>query len=165
MSGRKTSDNNQWGLVSTDGTRATAGAAAVVDGDGVEPITDENGALWARAAGSAVTPSNPLQRYDNGGNFAGAQEHQVSAAPVTVLRLFGFKSTAGTEYIQVYDVNGAAAGTPLYQVAVPQDGSFSIDLGIAGRPFANGLTVALSTTPGSLTAGSAGLWLNAEYVN
>ena len=104
------------------------------------------------------------QYYDNGGAFASLQEHQVAATAIAVKRLYGFKSTAVTEFLQVYDVAGAAAGIPLIQLAIPENSSFSIDLGADGRAFANGLTVALSTASGSLVAGSAGLWLNAEFV-
>lgn len=109
------------------------------------------------------TPPSGLQRYDNGDAFAPQQEHQVSVAAGVALRIYGFKTTSGTEFLQVYDVAGAAAGVPFMQLAVPELSSFSIDFGAAGRALAAGLTVALSSASGALVAGSAGLWLNAEF--
>ena len=163
MTGQKTNDNTQWGLVSSDGTRATAGFASAPDGDGVEPLVDKEGVLWARDAASPIDPSTGLVRYDNGGAFALQGTANVSAVPGTLIRVFGFKTGAGVEFVQLYDTaGGVPAGVPFAQFPVAANGSFSLDFGVTGRALAAGLVVALSTSPTSFVAAGATMWVNAE---
>lgn len=165
MAGNKTNDNTQWGLASSDGTRATAGAVAAADGDGIEPTVDLDGRIWARDAASPIVPGSPLIRYDNGGAFAPQATAVVAAAPATLLRVYGFKTGANVEYVQLYDLAaGPPAGVPFAQFAVPQDGNFSLDFGATGRPLVNGLVVALSTSAIGFAGAVATMWVNAELV-
>ena len=46
--------NTQWGLVSSDGTRAGAGFASLSPGEGAPPLVDEEGRLWTRAIDPAL---------------------------------------------------------------------------------------------------------------
>lgn len=165
MSGTKTGDNQQWGLVSPDGTRAGAGFGALPAGDGGEPLIDTESRIWTRDAGSPIDPGTPLIRYDNGGAFAGQTTAVISAAPATLIRVFGFKTGGGVEYLQLYDLAaGPPAGVPFAQLPVAQDGSFSLDFGITGRPLVTGLVAALSTSAVAFVAAGATMWINAELV-
>lgn len=57
----KNGQNTQWGLVSSDGTRAGAGFASLSPGEGAPPLVDEEGRLWTRAIDPALmTPVGSL---------------------------------------------------------------------------------------------------------
>ena len=165
MSGTKTTDNSQWGLATSDGTRATGLKPPAVDGHGIEPVVDLDGRVWTRDGLSPIDPALGVIRYDNAGAFAGQGIALVAVLPLTLLRIFGFKTGANVEYIQLYDLAaGPPAGVPFAQFAVPQDGDFSLDFGVTGRPLTTGLVVALSTSAVAFVAAGATMWLNAELV-
>lgn len=162
MTGIKTGDNGQWGLASELGTRLDAGLASVPNGDGIPPLVDNDGRLWTRDAGSPVPSFGDVQFYDPA---ALAAAHVVSAFPATVLRIYGFKTGAGTEYVQLLNLAAAPGGgeTPVASIPITQNGTFSLGFPY-GRILGVGIVVALSSTPAVFAAGTASLWANAEWL-
>ncbi len=162
MSGLKTQDNQQFALVSTTGARAVP----LTTGQGIEPLADGHGRLFTIVSGMGpIPPGTPLIRYDNGGAFAGQTTANIAVVPRTLIRVFGFKTGANVEYVQLYDTaGGVPVGVPFAQFPCPQNGAFSLDFGFSGRPLANGLVVSLSTSATAFAAAGATMWINAELV-
>jgi hypothetical protein len=109
MSGIKTEFNNQWGLVSADGTSPVpADVAATPAGNGTYPLVDEYGRPYVRvagAAGGAVTriPASPPTQAD-----AARSAHVVTVQSFSIAGdLIAYSMTAGNDggmarYLQVW---------------------------------------------------------------
>ncbi len=159
MAGLKTQDNTQFALVATNGARPVP----LTPGEGIEPLADSEGRLIVNVASIGPAPGAVIY-YDNGGAFAAQSVANVAAVSRTLIRVYGFKTAAGVEYLQLYNTaGGVPVGTPFAQFPVPQDGAFSLDYG-NGRLLSAGLVVALSTTATVYTAAAASMWLNAELI-
>jgi hypothetical protein len=159
MSGRKTNDNSQFAIVSADGTRATAGALPGANGDGLEPIADEQGRLWVRLASNIAPPGFPNRVQDSAAALINSE--QVYAGPCVLSVISGFNND-GTllRYAQVYDLAGApgAGDVPVQSIPVAPmaEWSWSPDL----WEFTDGIWFALSSTALSFTdpGGALGFW-------
>lgn len=162
MAGAKTTDNSQFAAVSADGTRAGAGLAAVVDGNGVEPLSDEEGRLWARVV-SSVGPAG-FGTPGQGSSAALTNSEQISAG-ARLLRLVSGANTGLVQvFAQIYDLAGApgAATVPVQSIPLPAVGEFS--WAPYDWAFANGIWFALSTTPIGFTSPGAGVgFWNAQW--
>lgn len=80
----------------------------------------------------------------------------VSVSPTILYGLSGYNS-GPAQFIQLHDASAAPANgaVPVHSIAVAAAGNFSIDFGVYGMAFANGLYIANSTTAPTLTAGAA----------
>lgn len=158
MAGRKTQDNTQFALVATNGARPMP----LTPGEGIEPLADSQGRLYVLVANGPVPPGETIDYYDNGGAFAPQITAVVRATPGSLVRVYGFKTAAGVEYVQLYNLAaGPPSGVPFAQFPVGQNGTFSLDFATP-RPLSVGLVVALSTSPTSFVAAAASMWVNAE---
>lgn len=110
---------------------------------------------------AAVTNSSPT----NATTAAVASSLVVKASAGTLFGLSGYNSKASAQFIQIHDsatlpTDGAV---PKIVITVPASSNFSMDLGIYGRRFTNGITVCNSSTIGTKTIGSADCWLDVQY--
>lgn len=80
-------------------------------------------------------------------------------------RLFVLNSNAAARYIQIFDLASlpADATVPNVVFEVPATSSYTMDFGIYGRPFQNGIVVCNSTTLATKTLGSADSWFDALW--
>ena len=162
MAGRKTGDNVQFAIVSADGTRATAGALPLADGDGIEPIADENGQLWVRVSQSITPPGYPTREQASAAALTDAEVVHNGAAVLSVINGLN-NDGAVLHYAQVYDL--AAAPGPgdvpiqVIPVAPMAEWSWSPDL----WEFTNGIVVAMSTVPMSFASAGAVMFWQANF--
>ena len=80
----------------------------------------------------------------------------VSAGATILFGISGYNS-GPAQFIQLHDRVAALAGgeVPVLNIAVGAAANYSIDFGVYGMTFANGLMVANSSTAATLTAGAA----------
>lgn len=78
----------------------------------------------------------------------------------------GYNSLASAQFIQVHDANilPADAAVPTLVFAVAASSNFSLDFGIKGRKFNNGIVICNSTTANTKTIGAANCFIDAQYV-
>ena len=163
MSGLKTRDNTQFGLVSADSTRAGGGAASLAPSEGVEPLCDTEGRLWVRMVGGIVPPGFPTKVQASAAALTNSE--QIHAGPCKLSTLSGFNNSgATTYYAQIYDLAAAPGGgnVPVQSLPVVAMAEFSWSPDL--WEFTNGIWFGLSTTPLSYTAGAAqGFWNSELY--
>ena len=89
----------------------------------------------------------------------------VSAGPAACYGLTGYNSLASTQFIQIHDAASLPADTavPAVILAVGASSPFSIDFGVYGRYFKNGIVVTNSTTGPTKTIGAANCWFDVQY--
>lgn len=82
---------------------------------------------------------------------------QALNAPATVYGLSGYNSKASAQFIQIHDSATAPADTavPVFNMTVAATANFSIDFGVYGMPFLNGVYICNSSTAPTKTIGSA----------
>jgi hypothetical protein len=163
MSGKKTTDNTNFALVSPDGTRAGADAllGALPPGDGTEPLADLEGRLWVRVVGGIAPPGFPTKVQASAAALTNSEQVQLGACKLSTLSGFN-NSGATTYYAQIYDLGAAPGGGDVPVQSIPvvamAEFSWSPDL----WEFVNGIWFALSTTPLTYTAAAVQAFWNAE---
>ena len=86
-----------------------------------------------------------------------ANSKQVAVQPSVLYGLAGYNSNAAAQFIQIHDsatapLDGVA---PAFNITVPAASNFSIDLGLRGMSFVNGIYVCNSSTAQTKTIGAA----------
>lgn len=84
----------------------------------------------------------------------------------TLYGLSGYNSKASAQFIQLHDSATLPADTaiPVMVLSVAASSNFSIDFGIHGRPFNNGIVVCNSSTGPTKTIGSADCFFDAQVI-
>lgn len=106
------------------------------------------------------------------GNFLSVDSTELTAAfrvgtgPVQLKQITGFNDADATRYVQLHDSAEApeAGAVPRYTMLVPAGGTYLWQPGQGGRRFLRGLWVCSSSTPGTLTAASAAVWVDAQGI-
>lgn len=162
MPSPKDGTNDQWGLASSSGSRASI-ALPLGNGDGAAPLVDLEGRVWVRPTGEGPPdPSIAGEFQERSSALLNDAEIRGSGAPLLLLMVSGFvqaASDAEVNYVQLYDQIGAPAGSPVFSCRVvgPQNYAWSPP---RGWRFATGIRWAISTSPTSYVAGAVG-WYNA----
>lgn len=89
----------------------------------------------------------------------------VKASSGRLFGLTGYNSKSSAQFIQLHDSATLPADTaiPVFLISVPASSSFSIDFGMRGRSFANGIVVCNSSTGPTKTIGSADVYIDAQF--
>ena len=89
----------------------------------------------------------------------------VKTGPGWLYGLTGYNSKNAAQWIQVFDAPNVPADGSIPKIifAVATIANFSIDFGLRGRHFTNGIVVVNSSTGPTLTIGSADVWFDAQY--
>ncbi len=89
----------------------------------------------------------------------------AAARQVQAFSITAFNSSTADLYLHVFDAASLPANgsTPLGVVRIPANSTGGFDWGLPGRPFSTGVLCAVSTTPITLTNGSAVFLLDVTY--
>ena len=84
----------------------------------------------------------------------------------TLFGFTGYNSKASAQFIQVFDaaILPADAAVPTLTFTAAASSNFSIDFGVRGRQFLNGIVICNSSTGPTKTIGSADIFVDAQYV-
>jgi len=101
--------------------------------------------------------SIPFQPANNATQAALANQLQASASGCTVWGVAGYNSKASAQFIQLHDSATTPADTavPAFNLTVPASSNFSIDFGVYGMTFKNGVYICNSSTAPTKTIGAA----------
>lgn len=139
---------------------STAGAADVNVASGavgIDPTANAVG-LTPNATSSSALSNATTTVY--------AASLIVKAAPGKLYGFSGFNSKGSAQWIQVFDAAGipSEAAIPKIIVYAAATANFSLDLGLYGRTFANGIVITNSSTGPTKTIGSADVFVDVQYV-
>lgn len=147
-----------------------------------EPQRSTDGAGHVQVEGGAVAIDQSVPGYSNNHTLspnpslgtsalnattaAYAASIQVKAGAGKFFGGTGYNSKGSAQWIQLHDsatlpANGAI---PKLIFTVATVANFSLDIGIYGRAFQNGIYVVNSTTGPTLTLGSADCWFDIQYL-
>ena len=86
-----------------------------------------------------------------------ASSKQVAVQPSVLYGLAGYNSNAAAQFIQIHDsaTTSADGAAPVFNITVPAASNFSIDFGLRGLNFTNGIYVCNSSTSQTKTIGAA----------
>jgi hypothetical protein len=92
-------------------------------------------------------------------------QFQVAAGPCRLFGFQGINSNAAARFIQVFDFVGTVVNpqVPTVVITAAIAGNFSAAFGTEGRWFDRGIVIATSTTLATFTAGSADMWIDAQW--
>lgn len=154
MAGLKTADNQQWGLVSADGT-----SAPLTAGEGGEPLID----LQRRVFVIPVLDPPPFPLFPTRWqqpNAGGAETRQLLAVAGVLEQVSGFVAAAAGDvrYVQLFDLAAGPPGAavPFHQIPTVGLSTYSYAPG-RGWEVSNGILIAVSTTPDAFTAGAGAI--------
>jgi hypothetical protein len=90
----------------------------------------------------------------------------VKNTPGVLFGFSGYNSKASAQFIQLHDASllPAEAAVPVATFTVAASSNFSLDFGLKGRKFDNGIVICNSSTAQTKTIGSADIWVDAQYV-
>jgi len=99
----------------------------------------------------------PNQPPRNAASAALATQLQAATQGCVVWGVAGYNSKATAQFIQLHDIASTPADTavPVFNITVPATSNFSIDFGMYGMQFVNGVYVCNSSTAPTKTIGSA----------
>ena len=82
-----------------------------------------------------------------------SKSRQIYVGPVTLVGIQGFNNASDTRYVMLFDAPDCPAdGTvPVVVIKAAAGANFFMELPITGMPFQNGIALAVSTTPTTLT--------------
>lgn len=105
-----------------------------------------------------------IDRTVNRTTTAYATNLVILSNPGRLFGLTGFNSKLSGQFIQLHDAGALPADTavPVVVFYVPASSNFSIDFGIYGRSFVNGVVVCNSSTGPTKTIGAADCWFDAQ---
>jgi hypothetical protein len=117
---------------------------------------------------NAVTLSvNPISSSspNNSTSTVYVASQQVKASPGILYGVIGYNSKASAQFVQVFDSVGlpAEGAIPKIVITVAATANYSIDFGVFGRWFNNGIYICNSSTGPTKTIGSADIWLDASF--
>jgi hypothetical protein len=159
----KDGTNAQWGLVSADGTRATAGQPGAGNSDGVPPLVDEQGRVWVRGANAPppIPTFETLWQEASGGVNDAEIRGQIDPANQFILsQVSGFiEAAADTDvnYVQLFNRTGAPNPGDTPEVSIRIVGTQNYSWSPGQWLFDAGIRWAISTTANTYTAGTAAL--------
>lgn len=152
-----------------------------VSGESVEQ-TSSNGAADVNVAGGvvgidnsvpgvtnevtlAVNPINGSSAF-NAITTAYAASLQVKTTAAMVYGVSGYNSKGSAQFIQIHDsaTLPAEGAAPKVILTVAATGNYSVDFGVFGMAFYNGVYIVNSSTGPTKTIGSADCWIAARYV-
>lgn len=119
MPSPKDGSTDNWGLASSDGTRAAAGAAfpQLSSGEGGPPLIDEDGKLWVREGGPAPGFATRWQASSG----ALTNDEQIIAGASLLEQVTGFVQAASdvaVNYVQIYDLAAIPVGVPVQTIRI-----------------------------------------------
>jgi hypothetical protein len=99
---------------------------------------------------TGIAPHNSTQA-------ALASGSQVSVVPGALYGLAGYNSAVAVQFIQLHDSASAPANgaVPAFNISVPAGANYSVDFGVYGMNFVNGIYACNSSTPATKTSGAA----------
>lgn len=102
----------------------------------------------------------------NASTTAYATSLVVKATGGILYGLQGYNSKASAQFIQIHDAASlpADAQVPVITITVAATSNFTLDFGVYGRKFTNGIVICNSSTGPTKTIGSADVWVDAQYV-
>ena len=117
--------------------------------------------MGAGPMGAAVDAAPP----NNATTTAYATNLVVKATGGRLYGLTGYNS-GSAQFIQIHDAAAlpSESAVPAVVIYVAATSAFSLDYGMRGRQFVNGIVVCNSSTGPTKTIGSANLWIDAQYV-
>lgn len=139
----------------------TLAARTSTDGDyGAVSVAAAGELLALLAAKNTSTDTAPL----NATTTALDDALVVKGSAGTLFGISGH-NTGPDQFVQVHDAASTPSDTavPKLVIFVAADSNFSIDLGVYGRRFTNGIVICNSSTAATKTIGSADLWIDAQY--
>lgn len=89
----------------------------------------------------------------------------VKPKPGVLFGLTGYNSKGSTQFILIHDaaILPPEGAIPAIVFSVAASTPFSLDFGMMGRTFKNGIVIVNSSTGPTKTIGSADCWFDAQY--
>lgn len=100
------------------------------------------------------------------GSAALEQQHTIKSGAGTLYGFQVYSNKASSQFIQLFDQEGGTAASgavPVAVLTVNATSNLSIDYGVVGRFFSQGIVIANSTTAATQTAGSADCFFDVQY--
>lgn len=139
-----------FGAVATASDDASSGVKPATDnGDLVRILADKLGRLWVVQAAPAVSPWTKTATTSPTGEAS-----RSVAVPATWLEAVAYNNTGAPAFLMIFDAIALPANGTVPSVtciAVGVGDTVAVDVGPDGLTFTTGVTVALSSTPLTLT--------------
>lgn len=137
--------------------------------DGAADVNIASGVVGidATANGVVCQPSIlPSSAPQNFSSTAYVTNNVIKATGGTLYRVTGYNSKASAQFIQLFDANTlpAESAIPKVTITAAASSNFTIDFGIYGRRFVNGIVICNSSTGPTKTIGSADIFIDAQFV-